>query len=543
MTNELGCYIRLSSADEDLSEDQYESASITNQRELIHKYLSAHAEFSNWHIHEFVDDGYSGTNENRPEFQRMIRMTRQGRIKCIIVKDFSRFARNYITMGDYLEQIFPFLGVRFISINDGYDSAISTNISDNMSMVLKSILNSYYSRDLSAKMHSFNTQRMKNGEFVGCPCFGYKLNPEKTHFIIDPEAARIVRRIFDLALSGKPRSEIVTILNNEGHLTPAEYNRQHGYGKSQMITTHPIWDHVKVSKILREEAYTGKLIMRKRVPVTPCSKKKRPTEPSEQFIRENAHEAIITKEEFERIQIMMPKRKGWNRENQKQYALKGVVRCGTCGKVMTFRTFPKPGALQCPESVLSHSICPTQLFPLVDVQQAVFLAIKPFLQIIIQTEKKFNRQQLAERSSRHQKNIAELQQQKKQLQQQKTQLYEDYVSDQISLDDYLAQKSKFNEMGQSIEKRISELESQENSLNTFAVPLDLQQAAESARQYADIDTLSPELVHSFIENVYLHETYIEICWKFKDLFEQFMQENNLSNIIQTENNTPQEETL
>lgn len=126
MKNELGCYIRLSSADEDLSEDQYESASISNQRELIHKYLSAHAEFSNWHIHEFVDDGYSGTNENRPEFQRMIRMTRQGRIKCIIVKDFSRFARNYITMGDYLEQIFPFLGVRFISINDGYDSANMT---------------------------------------------------------------------------------------------------------------------------------------------------------------------------------------------------------------------------------------------------------------------------------------------------------------------------------------------------------------------------------------------------------------------------------
>ena len=234
MANEIGCYIRLSHADDDLGEDQYESDSITNQRELIYRYLSAHPEFSGWRIHEFVDDGYSGTNENRPEFQRMINLTRHGQIKCIIVKDFSRFARNYITMGDYLEQIFPFLGVRFIAINDGYDSSITTNITDNMSMVLKSILNSYYSRDLSAKMFSCNTQRMKNGSFTGSPCFGYRMNPERTHFVIVPEAAEIVRFIFDLALAGKTRSEIVTILNDRNTPTPAEYNRQHGHGKKDM---------------------------------------------------------------------------------------------------------------------------------------------------------------------------------------------------------------------------------------------------------------------------------------------------------------------
>ena len=329
MTNELACYIRLSHADDDLDENQYESSSVSNQRELIHKYLASHAEFSKWRIHEFVDDGYSGTTENRPEFQRMIRMVRQGQIRCIIVKDFSRFARNYITMGDYLEQIFPCLGVRFISINDSYDSSISTNISDNMTMVLKSILNGYYSRDLSAKMYSYNTQKMKNGEFVGTPCFGYVMNPERTHFIIDPDAAKIVREIFDLALSGKTRPEIVTILNNEGHPTPAEYNRQRGYGKSQMITSHPLWDHIKVSRILREPAYTGTLIMRKRVHVSPCSKHKRQTDPSEQFIKENAHEAIVTQEEFEKIQKQMPKKKGWNRENQRSYPLKGIARCGT----------------------------------------------------------------------------------------------------------------------------------------------------------------------------------------------------------------------
>ena len=130
MPNELACYIRLSHADDDLDTDQYESASISNQRELIHRYISAHPEFTGWQIHEFVDDGYSGTTENRPEFQRMIRLTRQGRIQCIIVKDFSRFARNYVTMGDYLERIFPYLGVRFISV---------VNVNEYLSQVLANI--------------------------------------------------------------------------------------------------------------------------------------------------------------------------------------------------------------------------------------------------------------------------------------------------------------------------------------------------------------------------------------------------------------------
>lgn len=438
MANELACYIRLSHADDDLDENQYESSSISNQRELIHKYLATHAEFSKWRIHEFVDDGYSGTTENRPDFQRMIRMVRQGQIRCIIVKDFSRFARNYITMGDYLEQIFPCLGVRFISINDNYDSSICTNISDSMTLMLKSILNGYYSRDLSVKMYSYNTQRMKNGEFVGTPCFGYVMNPERTHFIIDPDAAKIVREIFDLALSGKTRPEIVTILNNEGHPTPAEYNRQRGYGKTKMITSHPLWDHIKVSRILREPAYTGTLIMRKRVHTSPCSKHKRQTAPSEQFVKENAHEAIVTVEEFETVQKKMPKKKGWNRENQKSYSLKGIARCGTCGKVMSFRAYPKPGALQCPESILEHAICSPILFPLPELENIVFEGLKPFLKIILQAEKKYTHSQTIDRSNKCLQNINELKQQKKQLQIKKTQCYEEYVSGHLDLEKYLS---------------------------------------------------------------------------------------------------------
>ena len=522
MANEIGCYIRLSHADDDLGEDQYESDSITNQRELIYRYLAAHPEFSGWRIHEFVDDGYSGTNENRPEFQRMINLTRHGQIKCIIVKDFSRFARNYITMGDYLEQIFPFLGVRFIAINDGYDSAITTNITDNMSMVLKSILNSYYSRDLSAKMFSCNTQRMKNGSFTGSPCFGYKMNPEHTHFIIDPESAEIVRFIFDLALAGKTRPEIVTILNDRGFPTPAEYNRQCGRGKKDMVTAHPLWDHIKVSNILRQEAYTGKLIMRKRVKVAPCAKKHRPTEPSEQFIRENAHEPIVTQEEFNRVQAMIPKRKGWNRENQKQYPLKGLVRCGTCGKVMPLRDQRPDGVFQCQEALIDHSVCSRKLFPMPEVEQTAFQTLQPILRQIIQEEKKHSRKQKEKRLSQCKSSRSDLIREKEQLQQEKTQYYEAYVSGVLTLEGYLEQKAVYTQKGQELDQQIAALEERETMLSFSSVPADLRQAADHAKTFSNAEELTREMAACFIQRIYLYENHMEIQWKFKDLFAQFI---------------------
>lgn len=147
MANELAYYIRLSEADEETGKFKDESESISNQRSLILKYIRDHTEFDGWIIREFADDGFSGANGNRPAFQRMLERVHEGSIQCIIVKDLSRFARNYILLGEYMEQIFPLLGVRFIAINDGYDSKTTTSAADNMSIVLKSVLNAYYDHE------------------------------------------------------------------------------------------------------------------------------------------------------------------------------------------------------------------------------------------------------------------------------------------------------------------------------------------------------------------------------------------------------------
>ena len=140
MANNLAYYIRLSLADDDLGDsNKDESNSVKNQRDLILSYIDSHPEFKGWTVHEFIDDGFTGTNDDRPDFQRLIDLTWQGQIQCIIVKDHSRFARNYIITGNYLEQVFPLLGVRFIAINDNYDSARNQSVEDNMNLVLKSV--------------------------------------------------------------------------------------------------------------------------------------------------------------------------------------------------------------------------------------------------------------------------------------------------------------------------------------------------------------------------------------------------------------------
>ena len=514
MKKVMGCYIRLSHADEANRDDQHESNSIRNQRELIHRYLADHPEFSDWMILEFVDDGYSGTTENRPEFQRLLTLVHLGEIHGVIVKDLSRFARNYITMGNYLEQVFPLLCVRFISINDGYDSISANTSFDSMSVTLKAILHSYYSRDLSAKIFSCNTQRMKNGQFAGTPCFGYIMNEDRTHFIIDPEAAKIVRLIFDMALSGVTRPEIVKHLNDHAIPTPADYRQKQGRGKGNMITPHPLWDHVKVSKILRQEAYTGKLIMRKHIQPVPCVKKYRKATPEEQFVRENAHEPIVSREEFDKVQALMPRRKGWDRKNQREYPLKGLVRCGTCGKLMCVADAPVRGGFICKESRIEHSICSPKVHPMADVEQAVYQKIVHQQQLLL-------RQKNARISQDHKLQTTAIQtplqifyRQQSQLQQEKARNYETYISGDLTPEEYAILKKENAQQMLELQNNISILESQLASQPIPPLVSDYVQATRIVNQYSKSTELSRDMAGSFVDQILLFEDHIDIQWKY-----------------------------
>lgn len=223
----IGTYYRLSLADEDVGADKAESNSIQGQRGLVEGYIMARPELTTEPRQEYVDDGYSGTSTSRPAFQRLIQDAQDGKVKTIIVKDFSRFARDYIEAGDYMERIFPLLGVRFISVNDGYDSGMQIgNDVRGLEVAIKNIINASYSRDLSAKIAATDHVMQKKGMYLGgYRPFGFLPDPNDCHkLILDPVASQYVRLIFELALQGNRTGTIAKILNEKQIPTPAAYH-------------------------------------------------------------------------------------------------------------------------------------------------------------------------------------------------------------------------------------------------------------------------------------------------------------------------------
>ncbi len=218
-------YLRLSRSDG----DQQESNSIKNQRALLNDYMGKHPELHKFD--EYVDDGYSGTNFERPDFKRMMQDIEKRNVNCIIVKDLSRFGRNYIETGRYLERIFPFMGVRFIAINDHYDSAEENDDKGRILIPFNNLINDTYCRDISLRVRSHLDVKRKEGQFIGSFAgYGYRKDPkDKNHLIIDEYAAGIVQEIFKQKLNGMSSQHIASHLNELGVLPPNEYKRANGF--------------------------------------------------------------------------------------------------------------------------------------------------------------------------------------------------------------------------------------------------------------------------------------------------------------------------
>ena len=257
----IGKYIRLSLADQDLmkKENKSESESISHQKALIQNFINGNAELNGSEQYEFFDDGYSGTNFQRPSFERLLERIKKGEINCVIVKDFSRFGRDYIELGDYLERIFPFMGVRFISINDHYDSADYKGTTGGLDVVMKNIVYDYYSKDLSIKVKTAKYQKMKQGKYLGGHVpYGLMKDPKDKHkLIIDPEAAAVVREIFDMAIAGMRLIDMARTLNERGIETPGQYYRRKHPGTKKFADASDMvcWNHNNIRNILQQEMY------------------------------------------------------------------------------------------------------------------------------------------------------------------------------------------------------------------------------------------------------------------------------------------------
>ena len=296
-------YLRLSRDDG----DKEESNSITGQRELLRDYISQRPEFREYAVR--VDDGFSGSTFERPSFQKMIEDVKAGRTDCIIVKDLSRFGRNYLDAGEYIEKIFPFLGVRFIAVNDNYDSLGDKKASDDLIIPFKNLINEAYCRDISVKIRSQLEIKRKNGQFLGSfAAFGYlKDDQDKNRLVVDQYAADIVRDIFKWKLEGVSPQDIADALNKLGVLSPMEYKRSLGMKFTTSFKTNAkaAWSAGTVIRILKNPIYTGVLVQGKET--TPSYKvhKRITKDESEWTVIADSHEAIISKIDFDSVQKVL----------------------------------------------------------------------------------------------------------------------------------------------------------------------------------------------------------------------------------------------
>lgn len=254
-------YYRLSRDDG----DKIESDSIVNQKALVKEFLKVNPDIQ---IHEEkVDDGYTGVNFKRPAFISMMEDIKAGKVNCVIVKDLSRFGRNYIESGRYIEKIFPYLGVRFISITDNIDSISSLDSTNELMIPFKNLMNDAYCRDISIKVRSHLDIKRKNGQFIGSFApYGYIKSPEnKNQLIVDEQTANVVRRIFDWKLEGMSGGRIADKLNELGVPTPYQYKQMNGekFYCGYQKHTEMRWSAATVNHILRNEVYTGVLIQGK----------------------------------------------------------------------------------------------------------------------------------------------------------------------------------------------------------------------------------------------------------------------------------------
>lgn len=328
-------YYRLSKDDG----KNHESDSIANQRVLVREYIKNHPNIRL--VDEAYDDGYTGTNFDRPGFQKVMDAVNAGTVNCVIVKDLSRLGREYVETGKYLEMVFPSMGIRFIAINDNVDSR-KANSGDDILIPVKNIMNESYCRELSKKLRrQFKIQR-SNGEYLGAfASYGYRKDPEDKHkLVIDEYAAEIVRAIFVLKLKGYSQQSIADYLNSEAVLPPAEYKKSQGlnYKSGLKGSGQATWRAFAIQNILTNPVYIGVLVQGKRGTPNYKIKQMRVRDEEQWCIRKDNHEAIIDEYTFESVQKVLKRDTRVAPKTEAVNPLSGLVFCADCGRSMIKRS-------------------------------------------------------------------------------------------------------------------------------------------------------------------------------------------------------------
>lgn len=530
-------YIRLSSADEDIRlGDKAESNSVVNQRKLLDCYLESHREFSNCTILEFLDDGRSGTNLDRPGMRALLDAARRHEIDCIIVKDFSRFARDYIESGRYLEQVFPALGIRFISVNDCYDSYdFPYGTAGNINNGLLNLINEMYSRDLSQKSKAAKRLYAQRGQCISAyPVYGYLKSPEdKRTWIHDPEAAPVVQRMFNWYAEGLTSTEIAKRLNEDGIPTPAQHKRALG-SKRQLWNserTDNFWRATTIGKILRDERYTGKLVALK----TTLSElgnihSAKAIEKDDWVIVPGAFEAIISQEIFNQVQAKLetvrPTRK---LGPMKRRLFSRKLRCGHCGAALIRHEIAQGVYYACDGRAWNGTddCKKIRLFE-TDLIQAVLASIRFQAQLAKKTEKRLDRKekQIQTVQNRAQSAQQRIQKQIAQLETRKAEAYLSYDLGEVSQSDY---KNRCKKIDAAIMEQKRQLDALEQDSGSILPDMDTVSCEQinSLKPLSNLRTLNRDMVEVLIHSIEIYNgNRIEIAWNFNEDYMKLLAEED-----------------
>lgn len=452
-------YIRLSREDG----DKAESDSIGNQKKLIADFIKESEDFALYDT--YIDDGYTGTRFDRPAFLRMLTDIEAGTVNCVIVKDLSRFGRDYIDTGKYLERYFPERNVRFISITDHIDSARQAY---DMLLPIKNIFNEQYARDISKKIHASVSTKQKAGEFIGAfASYGYQKSPaDKNKLLIDEYAAQIVRRIFDLYRQGVGKIRIAGILNEEGIVCPSEYKRLNGqrYRNSNRLSSTSYWTYSTINRILQNEMYIGNMVQGKKS--QQMRGKAKAQDRADWIVVPHTHEAIIDRTTWESVQDLLKRRTRTLPLNANQSIFAGFLKCGDCGRSLAKKTPAKKtdadSVYYCGTYVRSgRQFCTPHKIPHSVLEDILQKDLRILLQNAGDLQKLARSAAAGQRCARQpsqneiQKTAAELEK----IRKLKQAVYEDYQDGLLSREECLAYRQDYQKKEELLARRLTVLAS------------------------------------------------------------------------------------
>ena len=521
----LGKYIRLSK--EDLLRGRDESNSVVNQRRLLEQYHQAHLDefYEGAEADVYVDDGKTGTDTNREDFQRLLSDISSGRINCVIVKDLSRLSRNYTDAGNLIENLFVRLNVRFISLAEGVDSYRNPDSVSNIIVPITNVMNDQYCYQTSKKIRQVFDYKRRNGQYIGAFApYGYVKHPKDKHrLIIDPDAAEIVKLIFSLFLKGTSKRAIALYLNEHGVPSPSAYKLQKGIPVSTRGYDDPMWGARMIHSILTNPTYTGDLAQgRSRVK----SYKVHEVEsvPREEWVEvAGTHEAIIDYETFDKVQALLQRDTRTSPKGREVHLFSGFLKCADCGRAITrsvgnnnnvyyaCSTYKNRSRTACTMHSIKHKRLEAAV--LFAVQQQIHLAVsysEMIARINTAPVKKSQSIRLEELIAAKERELAKISRYKQSL-------YQDWKDGEITQQDYGSMKADYEQQVAALSDVLKRLTAERAEL---ANGVDNEHPALVAfMKYQNIDKLTREALIDLVDHIKVYENgNISVKCKFADEF-------------------------